>query len=122
VGFAAFYQDGGFFMHVITLLGAVTAGALVRGVVERRIAKARGVEIVASSGTVLRLSLIVVLVGVLATIDATVQACHALQTISIEQWPRAIVRCGELVGIPLAWSMIVASTLLFADAVIGRRR
>ena len=122
MGFAQFYQDGGFFMHVITVIGAVATGALVRGVLERRIAKARGVALPGPSHMVSRLALVAVLVGMLATIDSLVQVCAALRTIAMSEWPLALLRCGELVGIPLSWSLVVASSLLFADAMLVPRR
>jgi hypothetical protein len=121
VEFAQFYQDGGFFMHVITVLGAIATGALVRGVLERRMANARGL-VIAPNNLVPRLSAVVVLVGVLATIDGCTQLLAALRTVPEAQWSLAGAHGGQIVLIPIGWALTIASTLLFADAMLVSRR
>jgi hypothetical protein len=121
VELAQFYQGGGFFMHILSVLGALATGALVRSVVERRSAAARG-HVFSPSGLVPRLAAVIVLVGVLALVDGTMQLMAALQTVELYQWARAFARGGQLVVIPLGWALTIASTLLFADALLFARR
>lgn len=119
--FAEFYMNGGFFMNIITVIGAVAAGALVRGAFERYLARARGVA-VAPSGLVPRLCAVLVLVGVLAFADGCAQTFAALRTVPKAQWIEASARAGEIVMIPFGWALAIAATLLFVDALLVSRR
>lgn len=116
------YRDGGLFMHVITVLGAITTGALLRGVVERRIATARRVVPPAPGTMVPRLCLVILLAGVLALVDGGMQTMAALNTISMDQWPAAFARATAIVLIPFGWALSIATTILFADTMLVRRR
>jgi hypothetical protein len=108
-------------MHFITVIGAIATGALVRGVLERRMAQARGL-VIAPNNLVPRLAMVIVLVGVLATADGCMQMFAALRTVPTAQWAQAGVHAGQIVLIPIGWALTIASTLLFADAMLVSRR
>ena len=84
-------------------------------------AQARGL-VIAPNNLVPRLAAVVVLVGVLATVDGAMQMFAALRTVSTEQWGQAGVHAAQIVLIPIGWALTIASTLLFADTMLVSRR
>ncbi len=122
--FAQFYQQGGVFMHPITLLALATAALLasralgIRGLVK---AVTAGKRLAAAPDDRLTLGLIVtaLMLGMLGTTFGIIETCAALRSVPPEQHTLAVARAIPLALATLAWSLLVGAPLVLARAVLG---
>ncbi len=119
--FVQFYQHGGVFMHVITLITVVAIVTLAR----RMGAVRRGLRAPApppawrpATGATPTLVAATVMLGVLGVAMGWVEMMKALQTVPAESWAAALVRSLDIVSYPLVWSLMCATPVLLAHAVV----
>lgn len=126
--FGRFYQQGGVFMHLVTLLSLAAAGILVRRAARLR-TLARQVTTVATTarpasrptpeGPYTGLVLAVVMVGGLGTAVGVMQACSALLTIPPGQHALALLRALPIALSPLVWSLALGTPLVLGRATVS---
>lgn len=122
--FPEFYQQGGVFMHLITLLSLASAGLLarsavgIRGLVHRVTA---GKPAPAAPDDRLTLAFIVgaLMFGTLGTTFGFIETCAALRTVPPEHHMMALMRAVPITLTPLAWSLLLAAPLVIGRAVVG---
>jgi hypothetical protein len=118
-----FYQDGGAWMHTITLLTVVAAGAIVGQTLQLwRLGAGGGT--MSPSRFVPRVTATVLLVGALATLDGFSQAASALLTVSAQDYGPVGLRGAQYALIPGQFALACAALLMLAYAIVddGRGR
>ena len=120
--FSQFFQDGGVFMHVITLLTLFVGGVMLRRVRTIRQTFRDPKEQLGRlrRGDVLTPSLVaaMVMVGLLGTGLGWIQIQAALQSIPHEQWAMAQSLGGRIAAYPLVWSLLCAVPLTLGHGVL----
>ncbi len=122
--FGQFYQDGGVFMHVITLLTIITGAGLLRrcGAFRKSVGDSR--EMLARIGTTGAVApsmlAAIVMVGMLGTSLGWVSVHSALETIPPEHWQLSSSRGGKIALYPLVWSLLCAIPLTVGHGVVRR--
>ncbi len=122
--FPEFYQQGGVFMHLITLLTLASAGLLakealgIRGLVRRVTA---GKPPPAATEDRLTLAFIIgaLMFGLLGATFGIIETCAALRTVPPEHHTLALMRAIPIALSPLAWSLLLAAPLVIGRAVVG---
>ena len=112
--FMEFYQNGGVFMHVISL-GATAAltSVLLYGRSRRA-----GVDKPGHLGLADRLAGVCVAIGVLGVVFGFIEMCYALSFVQVEdQFRAAAARAGGIVVVPVAWSLMCAIPIWIATSV-----
>lgn len=120
--FAQFYQTGGVFMHVITLLSLVVGGVMLRrvGTIRRSFRDPKEQLGRLRRGDVLTPSLLaaIVMSGMLGTGFGWLELNAALRTIPTEQWPMAQSLGGQIASHPLVWSLLCAVPLTIGHGML----
>ncbi|MCX4244996.1 hypothetical protein [Paraliomyxa miuraensis] len=115
MSFGQFYQDGGVFMHVITLLTLFVGGMLVRRIrtIRRTFRDPKEQLGRLRRGDVLTPSLVaaMVMTGLLGTGLGWIDLNMALQTVPSEHWAMAQSLGGRIASYPLVWSLVCAIPL-----------
>lgn len=121
--FSQFYQDGGVFMHVITLLSLFAGVRLVGRVVGIRRTFRDPSEQLARlrRGDSLTVALIatIVLVGGLGTALGWTEVHAALQTVPTEMWAMAFSMGAKICAYPLVWALLLAVPLTLGHGVLA---
>lgn len=120
--FGQFYQEGGVFMHVITLLSLIVIGVMLRRMrtIQRTFRDPKEQLARLRRGDVLTPALLasMVMAGVLGTALGWIQINEALQTIPLERWEMARA-LGERIAInPLVWALSCAVPLTLGHGVV----
>lgn len=117
--FPEFYQQGGLFMHLVTL-GAMgsTASILLRGIALRRTMNEPTRRGALDGGTTGWLMLAAVLSGAAGSALGLLEVAHAVQTIPVEHWPLALSRGLPIAVYPATWSFLVMIPIVFAHAIV----
>lgn len=122
MSFVQFYQDGGVFMHVITLFALVCAGLLVRrtGTIRRAFRDPHQQLMRLRRGDVLTPTLVVacLLAGAAGTGLGWQSVNAALRTIPYEQWPMAASLGLQITTYPLVWALLCAIPLVLGHGVL----
>lgn len=122
MSFGEFYQSGGVFMHVITLLSFFVGGVMLRraGTIRRSFRDPKEQLGRLRRGDVLTPALLasMVMVGVLGTGLGWIELNAALQTIPAEHWARAQSLGGRIAAYPLVWSLVCAVPLTLGHGVV----
>lgn len=121
--FTQFYQDGGFFMHVVTLLSLLAGARLLR----RASGIRRTFRDPASQRSRLRwgdpltpaLVACVVLASMLGTVGGFIDVHGALLTVPPELQAIAESRGSQIAMYPLMWGLMVAIPLTLAHGVLA---
>lgn len=118
-----FYQDGGAWMHAITLLTVVAAGAIVGQTLQFRHIGAGG-GTVSPSRFVPRVTATLLLVGALATLDGFSQVASAMLTVAAEDYVPVGMRGTQYALIPGQFALACAGLVMLAYAIVddGRSR
>lgn len=120
--FGQFYQDGGVFMHVITLLTIFTGAGLLRrcGAIRgsNRDPREQLAKLSRSGAVAPSMLAAIVLVGVLGTSLGWVSVYGALATIDPEYFDIASARGSRIAMYPLVWSLICAVPLIFTHGIL----
>lgn len=121
--FAQFYQEGGFFMHVVTLLSLVAGGRLLRraGGIRRTFRDPASQRSRLRWGDPLTPALVacVVLAGMLGTVTGFSDVHAALLTVPPELMAMAESRGSQIAGYPLTWGLMMAIPLTLAHGVLA---
>ncbi len=115
--FFEFYQFGGFFNHVVTLLCLGSLATLVLHAVGPRRAGGEAPLL----GLADRFTILAVAAGVLGTLFNTIEMGAALSTIAAEHYMPAMARGMSLVPIPLAFALLCAIPLGVATGCLRHR-
>ncbi len=115
--FFEFYQFGGFFNHVVTLLALVALASLVRHAVRPQ---RPGADLSLLQLTE-RFAGLGVAAGVLGTVFNMIEMSAALATVDAELFLPAANRGLSLVPIPLAWSLLCAIPIWIASTCMRQR-
>ena len=111
--FAQFYQQGGVFMHLITLcvIGAVASIALRTREARRSMVAPHRSKAALDGGITPWLLAAGVMFGLGGTLMGFIELCAALRTIPVESWPLALSRGAEISVYPLTWAMMCLAPL-----------
>ncbi|MEM6991140.1 MAG: hypothetical protein AAF721_11600 [Myxococcota bacterium] len=117
--FSQFYQQGGGFMHFVTLTAIVCLVSVARRTVRlrRTIHAPQGASPLDGGVTAWFLAAGVML-GVLGTLFGVVEMFAALQTVKPDQAFAALLRGGQIVGNPMIWALMCLIPVVFANAVL----
>lgn len=122
--FAQFYQQGGVFMHLITLFALVGSGLLasramrLRGLV-RRVTAAKPPPPPEHEGLLVGLMLAAALAGCLGATFGVIETFAALRTVPPEHHILALGRAVPLALSPFAWSLMLVIPLVLGRAVVS---
>ncbi|MCA9711689.1 MAG: hypothetical protein KDK70_37990 [Myxococcales bacterium] len=120
--FSEFYQDGGVFMHVITVFAFICCTQLLRRVgTIRRTFRDPGEQLLRlRRGDVLTPTLIVagLLTGIAGTSLGWIEANAAIRTVPFEHWPMAASRGMQIASYTLVWSLLCAVPLVLGHGVL----
>lgn len=123
-GFGQFYQQGGVFMHLITLLALAGTGILavraarLRGLVHR-VKTAQPAAPRTEGGLIGALALASLMVGLLGTTFGFMELCAAVLTIPPPQQIQAVFRATPMALTTVAWSLMLSVPLVLGRAVVG---
>ncbi len=122
--FSEFYQQGGVFMHLVTLLALASSGLLLARAVRmrvlaRRITAGKPPPPPEHEGLVLGLVVAAGLAGALGATFGLIETCAALRSIAPEHHMMAVARAVPIALSPLAWSLLLITPLVLARAVLG---
>lgn len=121
--FAQFYQEGGLFMHVVTLLSLVTGARLLRrgGGIRRMFRDPLSQRARLRWGDPLTPALVaaVVLAGMLGSVLGFAEVHAALQTVPPELRALAQSRGSQIAVIPLVWALMIAIPLTLGHGVLA---
>jgi hypothetical protein len=120
--FSEFYQHGGVFMHVVTLLSLIVGGVMLRraGTIRRSFRDPKEQLFHLRRGDVLTPALLatMVMAGVLGTGLGWIEVHAALRTVPAEQWAMAQSMGGQIATYPLVWSLACAVPLTLGHGVL----
>lgn len=122
--FGQFYQQGGAFMHLITLLSLASTGLLaaravrLRGLVQRVNAGAPP-PAPEHEGLLLGLTVTAGLIGALGATFGLIETFAALRMVPPEHHMLALFRAVPMALTPLAWSLLLVSPLVLGRATLG---
>lgn len=120
--FGQFYQDGGVFMHVITLLTLITTGIMLRrvGTIRRTFRDPSEQLSRLRRGDPVTPALIaaIVLSGALGTSLGWIAVHAALRTVPFEQWPMAASLGLQIASYTIVWSLLCAVPLTLGHGVL----
>lgn len=120
--FAQFYQHGGVFMHVITLLSFIVGGVMLRraGTIRRTFQDPKQQLDRLRRGNVLTPALLVttVMVGLLGAGLGMMAVDAALQTVPAEHMAMAQARGEQIAMYPLIWSLVCAVPLTLGHGLM----
>jgi hypothetical protein len=120
--FASFYQDGGVFMHVVTLLTAFVAIGMVRRVGTMRRAFRSPTEQLGplrqAGAAVPSLVAAIVMAGTLGTALGWIEVHAALLTVPRDQWMLAGSLGLRISTYPLVWSLLCAIPLMLGHGAM----
>lgn len=117
--FSQFYQQGGVFMHLITLcvIGGVVSIALrTRDARRTMVAPHRPTAL--DGGTTPWLIAAGLMFGVAGTLMGVIELGAALRTIPLESWPIALSRGGQITVYPLTWAMLAFAPLVLVHGAL----
>ncbi|MGH1343353.1 MAG: hypothetical protein ACRBN8_17465 [Nannocystales bacterium] len=122
--FGQFYQQGGVFMHLITLFALASTGLLAARAVRlrrlvRRVTSGTPPPPPEHEGLILGLMVAAGLAGALGATFGLIETCAALQTVPPEHHVRAVTRAIPLALSPFAWSLMLVTPLVLGRAVVG---
>lgn len=121
--FSQFYQDGGVFMHVVTLLSLVAGIRLVRraGGIRRTFRDPRSERARLRWGDPLTPALVActVLVGMLGAVLGLSEVQAAISTIPPELHSIAEARGSQIAVYPLTWALMLAIPLTLGHGVLA---
>lgn len=121
--FGQFYQQGGVFMHLVTLLSLAAAGMLAARAVRlrtlaNRVLSAKPVGAAGDLGLVTALTVAALLCGVLGATFGLMETAGALQTIDGAMRPDALLRALPIAASPFAWALMLAVPLVLGRGVV----
>jgi len=115
--FSQFYQQGGVFMHLITLCVIAGVSSLVlRARDARRTMSTPQRPTALDGGTTPWLIAAGLMFGVAGTLMGVIELAAALRTIPMESWPMALSRGGQITVYPLTWAMLAFGPLVLVHA------
>lgn len=121
--FAQFYQEGGFFMHVVALLSLTAGARLLRraGGIRRTFRDPASQRSRLRWGDPLTPALVacVVLAGALGAVTGFSDVQAALLTVPPELYAIAESRGSQIAVYPLTWALMVAIPLTLAHGVLA---
>ncbi len=117
--FSVFYQQGGLFMHLVTLtaLAGVVSVARRAIAVRRTISAPHGAQ-PPEGGVTPWLVVAGMFLGTLGTLFGFGEASAALETVPSEMWGAALLRVGQIVFNPLMWSLMTLTPVVLAHATL----
>lgn len=115
--FAQFYQQGGVFMHAVTVLSLAGASVLAVRAVKLRSQPSRSAE--QSPGLVRGLLACTLMCGVLGATFGFIEICAALLSAPPERQLTGALRAVPMALAPIAWSLMLATPLTLARAILG---
>lgn len=122
--FAQFYQQGGVFMHLITLLALTSTGLLasravrLRGLV-RRVTAGKPPPPPEHEGLILGLMVAAGLAGALGATFGLIETGAALRSVPPEHQVMALSRALPIALSPFAWSLLLVIPLVLGRGVVG---
>ena len=111
--FMEFYQNGGVFMHVISLGATVALTSVLLYGRSRRM----GVDKPGHLSLADRLAGVCVAIGALGAVFGFIEMCYVLSIIEPEAFRRAAARASGIVVVPVAWSLMCAVPIWIATSV-----
>ncbi len=122
--FGEFYQQGGVFMHLVTLLSLAAAGILATCAVRlgrraKRVLAAKPAGEPQDFGLVGGLTLAAVMCGVLGATFGFMEVAGALRTIPAGQHEAALLRALPIAATPFAWALMLGTPLVLGRAVVA---
>ena len=122
--FGQFYQQGGVFMHLVTLLSLAAAGILATHAVRlrtlaKRVLAAKPAGESVDFGLVGGLTLAAIMSGVLGATFGFMELAGALRTIPAAQHDAALLRALPLAVTPFAWALMLGTPLVLGRAVVS---
>ncbi len=121
MNFATFYQDGGVFMHVITILAVVVATVLIRRIGALRHTFRDPGETGVRERDALSPAVItaILMTGVLGTAMGWLEINAAIRTVPLDQWPLAATMGMQVASYTLVWALLCAVPLTIGHGVLG---
>ena len=122
--FAQFYQQGGVFMHLITLFALTSTGLLasravrLRGLV-RRVTAGKPPPPAEHEGLILGLMVAAGLAGALGATFGLIETGAALRSVAPEHQMMALARALPIALSPFAWSLLLLIPMVLGRAVVG---
>lgn len=122
--FGVFYQQGGVFMHLVTLLSLAAAGMLATRAVglralAKRVLAARPAGGGEDLGLVTGLTVAALMCGVLGATFGFMEVASALRTIDPAQHDAALLRALPIALTPFAWALMLGTPLVLGRAVVA---
>lgn len=121
--FATFYQSGGIFMHVITLLAIVSAirvGGLARQLRSVRRGSDQPPTGAGADPVLGSAMLAMVAAGFLGSAMGWTEMHGALATVPPQHFQTALSRAGQIIMNPLTWSLICVMPLLALRGLVAK--
>lgn len=121
--FSQFYQEGGMFMNVVSLLSLVAAARLVlrAGGIRRTFRDPKGERSRLRWGDPLTPALVatLVLAGVLGAVQGFIDVQAALLTVPPEVFAMAEARGSQIAVYPMSWALMLAIPLTLGHGVLA---
>ncbi|MCH9683569.1 MAG: hypothetical protein K0V04_19175 [Deltaproteobacteria bacterium] len=123
MSFTTFYQDGGVFMHVITLLSGIVATVMVRrlGAIHRSFhdPNQRGPRFPHRDVLSPALILAILFTGLLGSAMGWLELSAALRTVPVDQWPLAVTMGMQVASYTFVWALLCVVPMTIGHGVIG---
>lgn len=116
--FSNFYQQGGVFMHVLSLEAAIAVTAVILHSRARRMGAEHSRYLRFANHVVA----IAIATGLLGSLHGLIEMCGMLSMVAPDKFLAAAARASGIVVVPLAWSLTVAIPLWAAIAVQRARQ
>lgn len=113
--FAQFYQQGGVFMHAVTLLALACGGALAAYTIQRR---THSPSSDVSNGLIRGLLRATLLFGAVGTTFGFMDMFAAVATVPPPQQIAVVFRALPLVLTPIAWALMLVAPLTLVRTVL----
>jgi hypothetical protein len=120
MSFVEFYQTGGWFMHVVTVLTVAASAILVRRFKNawHALRSPQNARLPDDDALTPVLALSIVMAGVLGAALGFAEVCAALQTVPPHLQLAAAIRGGRIMGNPLVWSLMCAIQVVLVHGLL----
>jgi len=119
MSFTQFYQQGGLFMHPITLVAMACGASLVQRILAaRRTMTSPTTGAVLDGGSTVSLVATGLMLGTVGTVFGLVEVCAAVQSVPAEMLSLAAARGGAIALTTLAFALLVLTPVMFMHTLL----